>query len=214
MWRANVGIRRSCTPGAAASTSSSADPPVLRRVRIGAHVHEDGGVGQPGTGAPHLLPVHDEVVVVLDRGSAQRGRVGSGIGLADRDGVVAPARHDLRHQVTALTLVAELEHRERGDEPAREAHRDVEAGAAELLGDDRELSWTGTGAAVLLGERKAVPLRIRERGGEQIRRGGVVVPRLGHFGRTVPLHEGARCRSQHLLLVVESELHACDPQPS
>ena len=126
-----------------------AQPVVLRRRAVGADVHEDRRVRQAGARAPHLLPVHHEVVATVLGDGAQRGRVGAGIGLADRDGVVAAAAHDLGREPRPLLVGAPLVDRERRDQPPRVAHRDVEAGVPELLGDEHELERRRPRAAEL-----------------------------------------------------------------
>ena len=102
------GSCRSVTPGASGSTSSTLSPWCFGAVAVGAHVHEDRRVRKAGAGAPHLLTVHHEVVATVLGGRAQRGRVGAGIGLADRDGVVAAAAHDLGREPRPLLVGAPL----------------------------------------------------------------------------------------------------------
>ncbi len=120
-------------------------PLVLGRGRVGAHVHRDGRTGQARPGAPCLLPVEDEVVAVVDRGGAQCRDVGAGVRLAHGDGEALGAIQHAGQVAVALGLGAPLQQGEPGDEGARVAHRDVEAGTPEFLGEQHEFE-RGTAA--------------------------------------------------------------------
>jgi hypothetical protein len=58
------------------------DPPRL----LVRHGEDDVEVGDPGVRDPVLRAVDDPLVAVLDGGRAHRGRVGAGLGLAEREG--------------------------------------------------------------------------------------------------------------------------------
>ena len=191
-----------------------ADSAVLRRVAVGAHVHEDRRVRQSRAGAPHLLTVHDEVVPAVVSGRAQRRRVGSCVGLADRDRVVAVAAHDLGSEARPLLVTPPLVDPQCGDEPSRVAHRHVEARVAQLLGDDHQLGRGRARAAELLGEGKAEQLHVRQHPLQVGGRSGVVVPRLGDLRRARTRHQVAHGVAEELLLVGESEVHRSLSSPA
>ena len=201
MWRASVGIRRSDDARRLGIDEHDADPSVLRRVAVGAHVHEDRRVRQSRAGAPHLLTVHHEVVAPVVGRRAQRGGVGAGVGLADRDRVVAVTTHDLGSEARPLLVGSPLVDPQRRDQPSRVAHRHVEAGVAELLGDDHELGRGRARAPELHGEGKAEQLHVGQHPLQLGGRSGVVVPRLGDLRRARPRDEVADGVAEELLLL-------------
>ncbi len=81
------------------------DAPVLRGVEVGAG-EQDGPVGRPGAGVPHLLAVDHPLVAVAHGAGAQRREVGAGAGLAVELAPDLLAADDLVEVVGALLLGA------------------------------------------------------------------------------------------------------------
>ena len=193
-------------PGAGGVEQQHRQPLVLRCVAVGADVADDLRAGEAGAGAPHLLAVeHEPVALVLGEGP-HGGGVGARVGLGDGDRQPGAAGHHRRQQVAAHRGGAELLQHEAGLEREAEALGDVEAGPAELLGDDGQLGGATPGAAVLVGEPQLDPPELGE-APEQLGRVVVgLVPRLGLLRRADVVDEPAGGVPQQLLLLGQPEI--------
>ena len=145
-------IGRISMPGWSIGHEQEGDPPVLRRLGVGAGEHEApvGGVGFAG---PDLLAVDDPLVAVEGGPGGQRGEVGAGVGLGV---ALAPAvlpREDAG-QVVALLLLGARDDQGRSDHVDR--HHVVgpagrRAGSGELLVQHDPLDGRQARAAVVGG---------------------------------------------------------------
>ncbi len=131
------------------------DAGLLLHVGVGADQGEDP-VAVLAERGPRLLAVDDPVVAVLDRGGAQPGQVGAGVGLGE---ALAPPDVEvggLRQELLLLLLGAELRD-DRADHAGVERQRRRHAGPLHLLVPD---------VALELGPVLAAPLDRPVRHGE------------------------------------------------
>ena len=150
MCRASVGVRRISTPGGVGVDQQQAEAAVLGLARAGAHVGGDRGAGQAGAGAPRLLAVDHEVVAPVDGDGAQRRRVGPAVRLADARPRSAACRSSPRRgSQSRCASVPQLKMVSPGMSDADVAHGDVEAGPAELLGEQGQLDRAAAVTAVV-----------------------------------------------------------------
>src|SRR5208282_4142859 len=99
-----LGQRPDSNSGAVHVCQQVAQAPVLRRLGIGPN-EQDTHVSVMGLGGPHLLPIDEEVIALLDSLSLQRGEIRTGIGFRK------PLAPDLAggknsRQITTLLLFA------------------------------------------------------------------------------------------------------------
>ena len=169
-------------------------------------------VGHRGVRRPHLLPVHDVLVGVPDCSRAQRGEIGSGLGLGEAltpDDVTAG---DARQVVAALLLGAVAHDRRPDPVDVHVLRATGLADRPQLLTEDGVLPARRRVAAVLDRPVRGQPTTLGERGGEApaevdvLRRAedcGVADPDVAELG----VEEGPHLLAKGQVLLGPAELH-------
>src|SRR5439155_6822396 len=116
-------------------------------------------IGEMGTGGPHLLPVDEEMVAVVDCTGAQARQITTGVGLGKALAPQFVSVEDAR-QVAALLLVAAPVNEARTQQVEGARGRQYRRPGADILFvEDHLLHKARTAAAILLGPRDPDPAR-------------------------------------------------------
>ena len=173
----------------------------------GPDIQHDVCSRQPGAGAPHLLPVDHKVVSHVDRRTPQSRSVRTDVGLTQRDDVARVPWDHLCFDRLPLGVRAPFVDGQRRDQRADVAHRDVEAGAPELLGNDCQFHRAAVVTAGLLRKRQTEPTHLGHRLEEFLGVGVGLVPLLRLSRRAVPVDELPGNVLQRCVLRREAKVH-------